>query len=118
MKLLLHWILSALVLLVVAHYVPGFRVSGFFVALIAAVVIGLVNGTVGLMVKVVTFPLSVVTFGIFLLIINAIMLKLAAALVPGFQIYGFMPAFWGALLLAVLNMVLRWVMKGDEAPRQ
>jgi putative membrane protein len=114
MKLLLHWILSAVALLAVAHYVPGFRVSSFFVALIAAVVIGLVNGTIGMLLKVLTFPISIVTFGIFLLVINAIMLKLAAAIVPGFQIFGFMPAFWAALLLAVINMIVRWLMKDRE----
>jgi putative membrane protein len=114
MRLLLHWILSALALLGVAHYVPGFRVSGFLVALIAALVIGLVNGTVGLVLKILTFPFSIVTFGIFLLVINALMLKLAAAFVPGFQIYGFMPAFWGALLLAILNMIVRWFLRDKE----
>jgi putative membrane protein len=73
-----------------------------------------VNGTIGMLLKVLTFPISIVTFGIFLLVINAIMLKVAAAIVPGFQIFGFMPAFWGALLLAVINMAVRWLMKGKE----
>ena len=116
MRMLLQWVLSAIAILVVAHYVPGFRVSGFVVALIAAVVIGLVNGTVGIVLKILTFPLSIVTFGIFLLVINALMLKLAAALLPGFQIDGFMPAFWGALLLALINMAVRWFLKesGEE----
>jgi putative membrane protein len=114
MRILLHWLLSALVLLGIAHYVPGFQVRSFLVALIAAVVIGLVNGTIGLILKVVTFPLSIVTFGIFLLVINALMLKLAAAVVPGFNIYGFMPAFWAALLLALLNMIIRWFVKEER----
>jgi putative membrane protein len=114
MRMLLQWVLSAVAILVVAHYVPGFQVSGFLIALIAAVVIGFVNSTLGLLLKIVTFPLSILTFGIFLLVINALMLKLAAALLPGFAIYGFMPAFWGALLLALINMVVRWITKGEK----
>jgi putative membrane protein len=114
MRTLLHWLLSAIAILVVAHYVPGFHVSGFIVALIAAVVIGLINGTLGIVLKIFTFPLSIVTFGIFLLVINALMLKLAAAFLPGFTIDGFWPAFWAAILLALINMVIRWVMKEES----
>jgi putative membrane protein len=114
MRILLHWVLSALALLVVAHYVQGFHVSGFTVALIAAIFVGLVNGTIGIILKVLTFPLSIVTFGVFLLVINALMLKLVAMFVPGFQIDGFWPAFWGALLLAIINMLVRWLVREGE----
>jgi putative membrane protein len=106
-RLLVHWLLSALAILAVAHYVQGFYVEDFLIALIAAVVIGLINGTLGLFVKIVTFPLTIFTLGIFLLIVNAVMLKVAAAVLPGFRIEGFMPAFWGALLLAILNVIIR-----------
>ncbi len=102
MRLLLHWILSALALLVVSHLVPGFHVNGLLPALIAAVVIGLLNATVGLFLKIVTFPLSILTLGIFLLVINGVMILLASAVVPGFHVVGFGPAFWGALVLALL----------------
>ena len=115
MKLLLHWILSALCLLLVAHFVPGFYVRGFFTALIAAVVIGLVNATLGFLLKIVTFPLTIVTLGIFLLVINALMLKFAAIFVPGFVVQGFLPAFWGALILSLLGMVVRAVLRRAEA---
>ena len=111
MRLLLHWILSALALLVVAHLVPGFHVNGLLPALIAAVVIGLLNATVGLFLKIVTFPLSILTLGIFLLVINGVMILLASAVVPGFHVIGFGPAFWGALVLALLGMLIRAVVK-------
>ena len=114
MRMLLQWVLSAIAILAVAHYVPGFHVSGFVVALVAAVVIGLINGTVGIVLKILTFPLSIVTFGIFLLVINAVMLKLAAALLPGFTIDGFWPAFWAALLLALINMAIRWALQEEK----
>ncbi len=109
--MLLHWLLSALTLLLVAHFVPGFVVSGFVAALIAAVVIGLVNATLGLLLKVITFPLTVLTFGIFLLVINALMLMMASSVVPGFQVQGFKPAFEGAVLIFLLNMVWNWALK-------
>jgi putative membrane protein len=105
--LLINWLLSALSLVIVAHVIPGFQLSGFAAALIAAVVIGLVNGTLGFFLKVVTFPLTIVTLGLFWLVINALMLKVAAALVPGFRIDGFLPAFFGAIVLTLVNMVLR-----------
>src|SRR5437868_1362396 len=114
MRMLLHWLLSALTLLLVAHFVPGFYVSGFFAALLAALVIGLVNATLGLVLKVLTLPLSIVTFGLFLLVINAIMLKVAAALVPGFEVRGFAPAFVGAVLIFILNMLWRWALKPER----
>lgn len=106
-KLLAHWVLTALSLLLVGAVVPGFRLKGFGTALIAAVIIGLVNGTLGLLLKVLTFPLSIVTFGLFLLVINALMIELAAWLVPGFEVRGFGPAFLGALILSALNVVVR-----------
>lgn len=105
-RLLVHWVLSALCLLLVAHFVPGFMVSGFGTALLAAVVIGLVNSTLGSLLKLLTFPLAILTLGIFWLVINALMLKFASLLVPGFAVRGFLPALWGAILLSLLNMIV------------
>ena len=111
MTLLLQWLLSALALIIVSRLVPGFYVSGLWPALIAALVIGLLNATFGLFLKIVTFPLSILTLGIFLLVINALMIKLAAAIVKGFNVTGFAPAFWGAIVLALLNMLFRYLAK-------
>jgi len=110
-RLLAHWILSALCLLLVAHFVPGFFIRGFTTALIAAVVIGLVNGTIGALLKLVTFPLTILTFGIFWLVINALMLKLATLFVSGFEVRGLLPAFWGGIILSLLNMTIRHLLK-------
>ena|SRR5690242_17639729 len=115
MKLLLHWILSALAVWIVSRIVPGFVVTGALAALIAAIVIGLVNATLGFFLKVITFPLAVVTLGIFWLIVNALMLKFAAVFVPGFQVKTFGAAFWGAIVLSLVNMALKWLVKtGNE----
>ena len=105
--LLLHWLISAVSLLIVAHIVPGFEVQGFGVALVASLVIGLVNSTLGFLLKILTFPLTILTFGLFLLIVNAFMLEFASILVPGFIVHGFFPAFFGAIVLALVHMVLR-----------
>ena len=113
-KILAHWVLSALCILAVARFVPGFFVRSFGTALIAAVVIGLVNSTIGALLKIVTFPLTILTFGIFWLLINALMLKFAAIFVPGFEVRGLWPAFWGGLILSVLNMIVRQVLNSSK----
>ncbi|MGB6746373.1 MAG: phage holin family protein [Terracidiphilus sp.] len=109
--LLLHWILCAIALLVVSKFVPGFHVQGLGPALIASLVIGLLNATVGLFLKIITFPLSILTLGLFLLVINGLMIMLASGLVRGFYVHGFIPAFIGAIVLALLGMVIRAVTK-------
>lgn len=108
-RMLIHWIISALLLLVVSHIVPGFIVRGLVPALVAALVMGLVNATLGLFLKIITFPLTILTFGVFLLVINALMLLFTSHFVSGFSVQGFRPAFWGALLLAILQLLLRWL---------
>ena len=75
--------------------------------MIASLVIGLLNATVGLVLKILTFPLSIVTFGIFLLVINGLMILFASSIVRGFRVQGFIPAFWGAVVLALLGIVIR-----------
>lgn len=110
-KWLIRWILSAAALLVVADIVPGFHVRSIGAALLAALVIGFVNATLGVMLKVVTLPLTIVTFGIFLLIVNALMLEISAWFVPGFAVRGFAAAFWGALVLSLIQMIARRLTK-------
>jgi putative membrane protein len=111
LRLLINWLLSALALLIVAHVVPGFHVSGFGAALWAVIVIGFVNATF-----VITLPLTILTLGIFWFIINALMLELASAFVPGFRITSFGAAFVGAIVLMLVNMLLKWLVR--PAPRQ
>lgn len=114
MRMLIHWLLSALALWIVSRLVPGFSVSGPAAALIAAVVIGFVNATLGLFLKIITFPLTLLTLGLFWLIINAVVIKLAAAIVPGFHVYTFGAAFWGAIVLSLVNMALKWLVMPDK----
>jgi len=113
MALLLQWFLYAIALLIVSKIVPGFHVAGLGPALIASLVIGLLNATVGLLLKIITFPISILTFGIFLLVINGLMIRLAASVVPGFAVRGFGPAFWGAVVLALLGMAIKAIVKEE-----
>jgi putative membrane protein len=108
-RLLLHWILSALAVWIVANLGIGISVSGLKAALIAAAVIGLINATIGLLLKILTFPLTIVTLGLFWFVINALMLELAANLVEGFQVRNFLAAFIGAILLSIVSSVLQWL---------
>lgn len=108
-RLLLHWILNALALLLVSHFVEGFHVSGLISALIAVIIIGLFNATLGLFLKIITLPLGILTFGIFFLVINAVILWFSSKFVPGFAVTTFGAAFWGALALAVLHVLFGFI---------
>lgn len=112
LNLIINWLLSAISLIIVAHVIRGFDVASFSTALFAAVVIGIVNATLGLILKIVTLPLTLLTLGIFWFVINALMLKLAAVFVPGFTIHGFLPAFFGAIVLSLVNIFLKILTSG------
>ena len=111
MALLVQWLLYAIALLIVSKFVPGFHVAGLWPAMIASLVIGLLNATLGLLLKIITFPISILTLGLFLLVINALMILLASSLVRGFTVRGFVPAFFGAVVMALLGMLIKAVMK-------
>jgi putative membrane protein len=109
LRMLLHWVVTALAVWITSRVVPGFYVNGASAALIAAVVIGLVNATIGLFLKIITFPLTILTLGLFWFVINAVMLELASAFVPGFHITTFGAAFIGAIVLTLVNTLLKWL---------
>ncbi len=117
MRLLLNWVLSAVAVWIVAQVVPGVHVNGAVAALIAALAIGLINATIGALLKIITFPLTLLTLGLFWFVINALMLELASAVVPGFQVRGFLAAFIGAIVLSLVNLVLKGiVMPSKDKP--
>jgi putative membrane protein len=103
---LIHWILSAVALLVVANVLPGIQVEGFGSAMIAALVIGVVSATVGIVLKIVLLPFIFLTLGIVYFLINGFMLKLASELVPGFRVHGCLPVVLGSILLTLVDFVL------------
>ena len=109
MRLLLHWLLTALAVWIVAHVVPGISVSDPVAALVAAAAIGLANATIGFVLKILTFPLTILTLGLFWFVINALMLELAAAFVRGFHVRDFIAAFIGAIALSIVSSILQWL---------
>src|SRR5690606_23166821 len=98
MELLLIWILNAVALLIVAYILPGIAVASFWSALIAALVLGLLNTLVKPLLVLLTLPITVVTLGLFLLVLNALVFWFAGSILRGFQVNG----FWWALLGAII----------------
>ncbi len=106
MKLLLRWAMNAGALLLIAHYVPGMGVSGFYAALLVILVLGLVNALIRPIVVLLTLPVNILTLGLFTFVINALMFWFVSTVVKGFEIAGFVPAFIGALLLTLVSWVV------------
>ena len=114
MSLLIRWILNTLALFLVVKIVPGFTWRDWLSLAIAAAVLGLLNAVVRPVLFVLTLPITVVTLGLFLLILNAIMLELTAWLVPGFGIEGFGWAVLGALVLSLVTLVTGRIGKQEQ----
>jgi putative membrane protein len=103
---LLHWAITALSLWVVGHLFKGIRFSSTSALVVAALLLGLANAVVRPLLVVLTLPLTLLSFGLFLLVINALMLMLVARLVSGFKVDGFWTAFWASILISLLSLVL------------
>ncbi|WP_298052744.1 phage holin family protein [uncultured Paenalcaligenes sp.] len=106
MTLLLVWILNAVALLIVAYILPGITVASFGSALIAAVVLGLLNMLLKPVLQVLTLPLTIVTLGLFLLVINALLFWMAGSMLKGFEVAGFWWAFIGAIVYSIATSLL------------
>ncbi|MGO3743629.1 phage holin family protein [Kerstersia sp.] len=103
---LLIWILNAVALLIVASLLPGIAIASFWSALLAAVVLGLLNAVIKPILVLLTFPITIVTLGLFLFVINALVFWLAGSLFRGFTVNGFWWALAGALLYSVISSAL------------
>ncbi|MFA5854057.1 MAG: phage holin family protein [Patescibacteria group bacterium] len=113
MQLLLRWVLNALALLLVAYVVPGVHVAGFYAALIAALVLGVVNALIRPLLILLTLPITIVTLGLFTFVINALLLWMVSSVVKGFTIDGFVPALLGALVLWVMSWLTNSLLQND-----
>lgn len=105
MKLILRWFINAAALILVANIVPGFHVASFYYALVAALVIGLLNAVIRPILLILTLPVTIVTLGLFTFVINALLLLFASSFLQGFDISGFFPAVLGAVLLWAVSVV-------------
>ena len=109
MALLLKWIVLALSIMFVGWIIPGISISSFFTALIAAIAIALVNVFIKPVLIFLTLPINILTLGIFILVINAVLFMFVAYLVPGVEIDGFWSAFLGAIVLSILAIAISWL---------
>jgi putative membrane protein len=110
---LLTWLGTAVALLITSKIIDGFIVNNFVVALVAAGVIGLVNAFIRPILRLLTFPITLLTFGLFTLVINALALWLASVLTPGtgFEIRGFLPALLGSIVLAIVSSIINYFLR-------
>jgi putative membrane protein len=112
--LLVHWVLMGIALAVTAHFVPGVHVDSIETLLIAAAVVGLVNALVRPVLSFFSLPLTILSLGLFYLIINGTCFALAAWLVDGFRVDGLKPAVIGALCTSFVSWVLSWFVDDEE----
>lgn len=106
MKLILNWVIGAIVIIISAYLLPGVMVDGFFSALVLAVVLGAINMFIKPILVVLTLPINILTLGLFSLVINALLIMLASAIVPGFSVAGFWWALAFSLVLSIVTAVL------------
>lgn len=111
MQLIVALVLNAIALLATTYVVPGFHVASFTTALLAAVVLAVVNTFIKPILSFITAPLSIVTLGLFAFVINAVVLFIVAYFVPGFKVDGWVAAILGAIVLSVVATVLSSVLK-------
>lgn len=116
--LLLTWLLSAIAVFLAAKLVPGVAVDGFGAALAAAAVLGIVNAVVRPILVLLTLPITIVTLGLFLLVVNAACVGLAARLLPGFHVDGFGPAVLMVIAVTVVSGLLSWLFGGDDRQKR
>ena len=109
MRLLVRWIVNAIALLVVTTLVPGIAADHIIALFVAALVLGLLNAVVKPVLFVLTLPITIVTLGLFVLVLNAILFWLASAFVPGFAVSGPIAAFLGALMFSVISFLTSWI---------
>jgi putative membrane protein len=115
MRLLLLWILNAVALLAVTWLLPSIQVSGFGAALVAALVLGFINTLVRPVLALLTLPITVLTLGIFYLVLNGLLFWLASALLPGFEVDGVGSAVFGAILYGVIAWALSALIPNKKA---
>jgi putative membrane protein len=109
MGFLVNWLIYALAIFITAHLLPGVRLSGYAAALATAVVLGLANTFIKPLLLLLTLPLNILTLGLFTLVINALLIMLTSAVVPGFSVAGFWHALLFSLVLTIVNFALSFI---------
>lgn len=111
MEILINWLISAFAIIISAYILPGVHVSGFTAALVTAVVLGIINAVIKPVIIILTLPITVITLGLFTLVINAFVILLASSIVPGFRVDGFWWALIFSIVLSLVNSFLHQLRK-------
>ena len=115
MRILIVWLVNALALMAVAYLMPSISVASFWTALVAALVLGLINAVIRPVLIFVTLPASVLTLGLFILVLNGLLFWFVGTFVEGFRVEGFWAGFFGAILFSIVSWALSaLVLKGDK----
>ncbi len=110
--ILIRWLILTAAILAAAYLVDGIVVTGFWAAFFAAAILGILNVFFKPLLIILTLPVNILTLGLFTIVINAVLLKMASALIPGFDIHGFWPAVYGAVIISVVNWLLGTLLSG------
>lgn len=106
MKLLVRWVISAIAIILTAYLLPGIHVASFVTALVIALVLGILNTLVKPLLFLLTLPITLVTLGLFALVLNAFMILLVSSIVPGFSVDGFLWALLFSIVLSIITSIL------------
>ncbi len=117
MKLMLVWLLNAVALLLVPFVVPGVHIDTLYSALIAVVILGLVNSVIRPLFILLTLPVTLLTLGLFLFVINALMFWFAGDILSGFRVDGFVAALFGSIVYSFASWLFSWLLQGPKPPR-
>ncbi|MGI6126261.1 MAG: phage holin family protein [Planifilum sp.] len=112
MGLIVRLLLNGLAVFLAAQLIPGIEVKGFGTALFAALILGIVNTFIRPVLVFFTLPISLLTLGLFTLVINALLFWLVGSLVTGFEVHGFLSAFFGAIIVSIISWVLNGIWQG------
>ena len=116
MYYLVRWIINALILMLLPYFVRGVSISNFYIALVAVLILALLNALIRPILLILTLPINILTLGLFTLVINGLLFYFVASFVRGFDIPGFWPAFWAALIYSVFSMFLNYFV--DDKPKK
>jgi putative membrane protein len=112
MVILIHWLITTVAIIISAYVLPGVTVTGLFAALVTALVLGFLNAIIRPILLILTLPLNILTLGLFTFVINALLIMLTSAIVPGFEVRNFWWALLFSLVLSLINYILNKITIG------
>ncbi len=110
MKIFIHWLVAALAILITAYVLPGVKIDGFLTALIVAVILGVINAFLRPLLIILTLPVTILTLGLFVFVINGLLVMLVSSLIPGFIV----ESLWSGIIFSIILALVSWVLHSFE----